>query len=71
MQGEIQDSAYKYQRAIEEGRQIVVGVNKFQTAETESPETFRIDPELEREQVERLRAVRAVASTQPVKRALQ
>jgi len=70
VQGEIQDSAYKFQRAVEEGRQIVVGVNKFQTAETESPKTFRIDPELERQQVERLRAVRASRSNSAVQRAL-
>lgn len=59
IQGEIQNSAYQYQRAIEEGRQIVVGVNKFQSDETESPKTFRLDPCLEQQQLERLRAVRA------------
>jgi methylmalonyl-CoA mutase, N-terminal domain len=62
VQGEIQNSAYQYQRAIEEGRQIVVGVNKFQTPEAESPKTFRIDPALEHQQVERLRALRVSRS---------
>ena len=71
VQGEIQNSAYQYQRAIEEGRQIVVGVNKFQIAETEPPITFRINPELESQQVERLRAVRAGRSDDQVKNALQ
>jgi methylmalonyl-CoA mutase N-terminal domain/subunit len=71
IQGEIQNSAYQYQRAIEEGRQIVVGVNKFQAEESETTGTFRIDPSLERQQVERLQAVRASRSTGNVTAALQ
>jgi len=71
VQGEIQNSAYQYQRAVEEGRQIVVGVNKFQSAGGEAPPTFRIDPELERQQVKRLRALRAARSNQDVTGALQ
>jgi methylmalonyl-CoA mutase N-terminal domain/subunit len=70
VQGEIQNSAYQYQRAIEEDRQIVVGVNKFQVAEAEAPHTFRLDPELEREQIERLRALRASRSNDAVSPAL-
>jgi methylmalonyl-CoA mutase N-terminal domain/subunit len=59
VQQEIQKSAYQYQRAIETGEQIVVGVNRFQT-ETEQPiPTLRIDPEIERTQVTRLNALRA------------
>lgn len=59
VQGEIQKAAYEYQRAIERGEQIVVGVNQF-VAEQETPiPTLRVDPELERAQVERVRAVRA------------
>jgi methylmalonyl-CoA mutase N-terminal domain/subunit len=59
VQNEIQTAAYRYQKSVEEGRQIVVGVNKFQSAEPEAPKPFRVDPELERLQVDRLRAVRA------------
>jgi methylmalonyl-CoA mutase, N-terminal domain len=59
VQGEIQKAAYEYQRAIERGEQIVVGVNQF-VAEKETPiPTMRVDPELERAQVERVRALRA------------
>jgi methylmalonyl-CoA mutase, N-terminal domain len=61
VQNEIQMAAYRYQKAVEEGRQIVVGVNKFQS-EAEPPQPFRVDPKLEREQVERLREVRATRS---------
>src|SRR4051812_27588179 len=62
VQREIQNAAYDYQRAVEEGRRVIVGVNKFQTAEHESPKPFRIDPQLERKQVESLRAVRGSRS---------
>lgn len=62
IQNEIQNSAYEYQKAIEEARQIVVGVNKFQSEEIEPPQQFRLDPALERQQIERLRAVRASRS---------
>jgi methylmalonyl-CoA mutase N-terminal domain/subunit len=71
VQSEIQNSAYQYQRAIEEGRQIVVGVNKFETAASEPTPTFRIGPELERQQVARLRALRASRSNDAVNTALQ
>jgi methylmalonyl-CoA mutase N-terminal domain/subunit len=58
VQGEIQKSAYEYQRAVERGEQIIVGVNKF-VAEQETPiPTLRIDPELERAQAARVRALR-------------
>ncbi len=59
VQGEIQRAAYEYQRAVERREQIVVGVNQF-VAEKEAPiPTLRVDPELERAQVERVRALRA------------
>jgi len=59
VQGEIQKAAYEYQRAIERKDQIVVGVNQF-VAEKEAPiPTMRVDPELERAQIERVRALRA------------
>ncbi len=70
IQREIQNSAYKYQRAVEEGKQIVVGVNKFQTDEADSPHTFRIDPQLELRQIERLRELRASRSAENTKLAL-
>jgi methylmalonyl-CoA mutase N-terminal domain/subunit len=59
VQGEIQKAAYEYQQAIERGEQIVVGVNQFRSAETRPVPLLRMDPEIEREQVERLHSVRA------------
>jgi methylmalonyl-CoA mutase N-terminal domain/subunit len=58
VQREIQEAAYRYQRAIEMQDAIVVGVNRFQLEEERPVSTLRIDPELEQEQVERVRAVR-------------
>jgi methylmalonyl-CoA mutase N-terminal domain/subunit len=66
IQSEIQNSAYQYQKAIEDQRQIVVGVNKFETEEMEPLKPFRIDPELEQRQVQRLREVRASRSATEV-----
>ncbi|HXJ18386.1 MAG TPA: methylmalonyl-CoA mutase family protein [Candidatus Polarisedimenticolia bacterium] len=59
IQQEIQKSAYDYQKAIERGEQVVVGVNRFQAEEEQPIPTLRIDPEIERAQVARLQALRA------------
>ena len=59
VQREIQESAYRYQRAIETGEAIVVGVNCFQSEAASTVPTLRIDPAIEQQQVERVRAVRA------------
>ena len=57
-QREIAESAYRFQMAVEAGRELVVGVNVLQS-EVEVPrEILRIDPAAERDQVERLRALR-------------
>src|SRR5260370_36720190 len=59
VQGEIQKAAYEYQRAVETKEQIVVGVNEFIAEEDRSIPTLRIDPQIEREQVQRVQALRA------------
>jgi methylmalonyl-CoA mutase N-terminal domain/subunit len=56
--GEIQSAAYDYQQSVEHGETVVVGVNRFQQQEENPPRVFRMDPELERQQIERLREVR-------------
>jgi methylmalonyl-CoA mutase N-terminal domain/subunit len=61
-QREIQEAAYRVQRAIDSGDQIVVGVNRFTDDEVTTPPTQRIDPEGERRQVERVRRIRAERS---------
>jgi methylmalonyl-CoA mutase N-terminal domain/subunit len=59
VQQEIQKSAYEYQQAVEQGEQIIVGVNRFKAEEERTIPTLRVDPEIERAQVERLKALRA------------
>jgi len=58
-QREIGEAAYRTQRAIEGGGQVVVGVNSFKVAHDSKVPLFRIDEAVQREQVDRLRAVRA------------
>jgi methylmalonyl-CoA mutase, N-terminal domain len=70
IQGEIQNSAYEIQRQVEAGNRVVVGVNRFQTDERQTVPTFRLDPALEREQVERLRALRVSRDNPAVDAAL-
>jgi methylmalonyl-CoA mutase, N-terminal domain len=59
VQQEIQKAAYDYQKAVESGEQVVVGVNRFTANEEKSLPTLRIDPAIEQEQVTRLKAIRA------------
>ncbi len=59
IQREIQDAAYQAQLEIEHGEQVLVGVNKFTVESEVHPQTLHIDPASEREQVQRLRDVRA------------
>jgi methylmalonyl-CoA mutase N-terminal domain/subunit len=70
VQREIQEAAYRYQRAIETQDAIVVGVNRFQIEGDPAIQTMRIDPALEQEQVERLRAVRSRRDAPGVETAL-
>jgi methylmalonyl-CoA mutase N-terminal domain/subunit len=70
VQREIQEAAYRYQRAIETQDAIVVGVNRFQIEEERRVATLQIDPDLERAQVERLRALRDRRDSAPVETTL-
>jgi len=59
IQREIQDSAYKYQREIEQGERIVVGVNRFQLQEDRLENLMRVDPQVRVVQVERLKKLKS------------
>jgi methylmalonyl-CoA mutase N-terminal domain/subunit len=59
VQHAIHESAYKAQRALENGEATVVGVTRFQSDEPAAIPIFTIDPDIERQQRERVRAVRA------------
>ena len=58
-QREIEAAAYEFQRRVESGAQVVVGVNKFASEQAASIPTFRVDPAIESAQIARLRHVRA------------
>ena len=61
LQREIQDSAYRYQKAIEAGDEIIVGVNAFENDEKVDLEMLKVDPALEvkrRDELVRLRLTR-------------
>jgi methylmalonyl-CoA mutase N-terminal domain/subunit len=59
IQGEIQNAAFEYQKAIERGDTVIVGVNRFRMEEDRKIPTFRLDPAIEKAQTERLRQLRA------------
>lgn len=59
VQREIQEAAYEYQRAVESKDEIVVGVNRFQIEKNGGIPILKIDPQIERDQIERVRAIRA------------
>ncbi|MBI5497342.1 MAG: methylmalonyl-CoA mutase [Deltaproteobacteria bacterium] len=69
-QHEIQDAAYQAQRAVEEGRQVVVGVNRFQAEEVRVA-ALQLDPAMERARVEQVRAWRAARPAAAVADALR
>jgi methylmalonyl-CoA mutase N-terminal domain/subunit len=71
VQQEIQASAYALQRAVERGDRVVVGVNRFRMEERQAVPTFRLDPSIERDQVERLRRLRASRDGTRVRQALE
>ncbi len=70
IQGEIQNAAYAYQQAVERGETIVVGVNRFQQDQAHAPQVFRLDPALERQQIERLRELRSSRAAEQVNQSL-
>jgi methylmalonyl-CoA mutase N-terminal domain/subunit len=59
MQSEIQEAAVAQQQAIESGERVVVGVNRFRSDEEPEPTIFRVNTEVARGQLERLRRLRA------------
>src|SRR5690349_17449500 len=59
VQDRIEEAAFAYQRGIEDGTVVVVGVNRFQDQGAVGPELHRLDPGLEARQAERTQAVRA------------
>jgi len=67
IQREIQDSAYRYQREIEKGERVVVGVNKFQVEEESPKDLLRVDPAVRLSQIEKLKRIKSERDNASVK----
>jgi methylmalonyl-CoA mutase, N-terminal domain len=70
-QREIAEASFRYQSEVESGRRVIVGVNRYQLEEEGELDILRIDPALERKQVERVQAVRARRDAAAVEDALR
>jgi methylmalonyl-CoA mutase N-terminal domain/subunit len=71
IQKEIQDSAYKYQKEIESGERIVVGVNKFQINESAPKGLLKVDPKVGELQKKKLAELRRSRDNEKVNAALE
>ncbi|HEX3910549.1 MAG TPA: methylmalonyl-CoA mutase family protein [Solirubrobacteraceae bacterium] len=69
--GEIDESAWGYQERYRIGQDIVVGVNKYEEEELEVPDLLRVDPQSEREQLDRLAKFKAERDQALVDRRLE
>jgi methylmalonyl-CoA mutase, N-terminal domain len=69
-QREIADAAFELQTEIDAGRRIVVGVNRYTEGDEQATELLRINPALEREQIDRVQGVRADRDAAAVEAAL-
>ena len=70
-QREIQDASYKYQKMIEEGKQVIIGVNKFVSGYPKITNMLRVNPEVERKQKERLAQVKRERDNAKVEQTLK
>jgi len=70
IQQEIQESAYRYQKEIEAGDRVIVGVNRFQSKEPSPKGLLKVDHKVREMQVQRLAQLRASRDPQPVKASL-
>jgi methylmalonyl-CoA mutase N-terminal domain/subunit len=70
VQGEIEASAVRWQREVESGERVIVGVNKYVSDDEEAIELHRLDPAVERRQLERTARVRAERNAEEAAAAL-
>jgi methylmalonyl-CoA mutase N-terminal domain/subunit len=67
IQKKIQEGAYRYQKEIESGERILIGVNKFKVDEPVSMKLQRVDPQVEKDQLEKLRKIKMTRDNGEVK----
>lgn len=68
---EILDSAYSFQKAVESGDQVIVGVNKFHTEAAAPKDLLRVDPKVRENQINRLADVRSKRDNSVVEKSLE
>src|SRR5947209_2174709 len=71
VQREIDQAAFRWQREVEGGERVIVGVNRFKEEESEPIELYRLDPEAEKRQLERTAQVRAGRNREDAEQALR
>jgi len=71
IRAEVEESAWGYDQRYKSGQDVVVGVNKYVTEDIEDVDILRVDPESEREQVERLKAFKEDRDREAVERRLE
>ncbi|MCK4434498.1 methylmalonyl-CoA mutase, partial [Candidatus Bathyarchaeota archaeon] len=70
-QKEIADSAYKYQREVDEKKRILIGVNDYKTEEKYPMKILRVDPKVEEKQVARLQKLKRERDNRKVNEVLE
>jgi methylmalonyl-CoA mutase N-terminal domain/subunit len=70
MQQEIQNSAYQYQKEIEEGKRVIIGVNKFRIKEKSPKDLLKVDPEVEHHQLMKIKKLKEIRDNNKVKATL-
>jgi methylmalonyl-CoA mutase N-terminal domain/subunit len=68
---EIQDSAYEYQSRVEDGEEVVVGVNRYVSDEDEDPDILQVEEEVQERQLDRLERVKGERDDDAVEDALE
>jgi len=70
IQREIQNSAYQYQKDVEDKKRIIVGVNQFQSEEETMKDLLKVNPEIEKQQIKKLEEVKNKRDESKVKESL-
>lgn len=71
IQQEIQESSFRYQREVESGKKVLVGLNKFQIKEPPLKGLLKVDPRVREAQVKRLSELRASRDKKQVETSLR
>src|ERR1041385_1326685 len=69
-QREIADASFQYQQEVDDGKRIIVGVNRYQVLDDEEIAILRIDPKLEQKQIDRVKHIRGQRDSQAAEAAL-